>query len=90
MAHFISALQNPWNYTSCIVILNMMLSRIAKIRLNHEEIGFDQHLEYHYCDFVQSMVPGVYSKSILTGARILALNPRLTEIFSVGGFNNEI
>ncbi len=83
MAHFISALQNPWGYTSCIVILNMMLSRIAKIRLNHEEIGFEQYLEYTYCDFVQCIVAGVYSKSILTGTRILTLNTRIDRHFFI-------
>jgi hypothetical protein len=60
-----------------------MLSRIAKIRLNHEEIGFDQHLEYNYCDLALRIVAGVYSKSILTGARILALNPRIDRHFFI-------
>jgi hypothetical protein len=45
MPHFISALQNPWGFTFCIVILDMKSSRIVKVRLGHEEIEFVQYLE---------------------------------------------
>ena len=85
-----SALQNPCGFTFCIVILDMMSSRIAKVRLSHEEIEFDQYLEHINGDLALRIVGGQCRKRILHPDHILASNPGLTDIFSLGAFNNEI
>ncbi len=90
MPHFISALPNPCGFTFCIVILDMMSSRIAKVRLSHEEIEFDQYLEHINGDLAQRIVGRECRKRILNAGHILTSNPGLIDIFSLGGFKNEI
>ena len=68
----------------------MMSSRIAKVRLSHEEIEFDQYLEHINGDVAQRIVGGECRKRILSAGHILASNPGLTDIFSLGEFNNEM
>ena len=90
MPHFISALQNPCGFTFCIVILDMKSSSIAKVRLSCEEIEFDQYLEHINRDLAQRLVGLECRKRILNPGHILASNPGLADIFSLGGFKNEI
>lgn len=90
MPHFISALQNPWGFTFCIVILDMKSSRSAKVRLGHEEIEFVQYLEHINGELAQRIVGVEWRKRIFNQGHILASNPGLTDFFSFGGFSNEI
>jgi hypothetical protein len=68
----------------------MKSSRIAKVKLGHEEIEFVQYLEHINGDLAQRIVGVEWRKRILNPGHILASIPGLTDFFSFGGFNNEI
>jgi hypothetical protein len=65
----------------------MKSSRIAKVKLGHEEIEFVQYLEHINGDLAQRVE---WRKRILNPGYFLASIPGLTDFFSFGGFNNEI
>ena len=89
MLHFISPLQNPCGFTFFIVILDMKSSRIAKVRLTCK-IELVQYLEHINGDLAQRIVGFECRKRILNPGHILASKPGLADIFSSGGFKNEI
>jgi hypothetical protein len=67
-----------------------MSSRNVKVRLSHEEIEFDQYLEHISGDLALRIVGRECRKRIFNAGHILASNPGLTDIISLGEFNNEI
>lgn len=68
----------------------MMSSRFAEVRLSHEEIEFDQYLEHIDGDLAQRIAGAECRTRILNISHILAPILGLIDIFSLGGFKNEI
>lgn len=67
----------------------MMSSRLAKVRLIHDATESDQCVEHMNGDLAQSIVGAVLRNRILNAGHILAPNPELKDLFSLGGSKNE-
>jgi hypothetical protein len=68
----------------------MMSSRLAKVRLSHEEKEFDQYLEHIDGDLAKRIAGAECRNRILNVSHILAPNPGLIDIFSLGGIKNDM